>query len=188
MSHDRYSDFFFYSEDCGERLYSSTKEQIRKIMNAEEKATPNNSIQQAELILRLYELRRETVMREARSYVGGEFMPASAGEFIEIVSAGGKCTGFVLQVYGYWDMVAAFVEHGALDAGLVYDTCLEMYFQYAKVQSYLAEFREKMNMPEFLIHVERLVEGSDAGRERVSTLRKNLAAIADVRARAKQPQ
>ncbi len=142
----------------------------------------NNSIQQAELILKLYELRRETVMREARSYVGGDFMPASAGEFIEIVSAGGKRTGFVLQVYGYWEMVAAFVHHGALEAGLVYDTCQEMYFQYAKIQPYLAEFRKKMNMPEFLINIERLVDGSKAGRKRLSAMRKNLAAIADVRA------
>jgi hypothetical protein len=91
-------------------------------MNAKKKATSANSIQQAELILHLYELRRETVMREARSYVGGAFMPASASEFLEIVSAGGKHTAFVLQVYGYWDMVAAFVEHGALDASLVHNT------------------------------------------------------------------
>ncbi len=157
-------------------------------MNAENTATPDKSIQQAELILRLYELRRETVMREARSYVGGEFMPASAKEFVEIVSAGGKLTGFVLQVYGYWDMVAAFVQHGALDAQLVYDTCQEMYFQYAKIQPYLADFREKMNLPEFLISIERLIEESEAGRARIATMRKNLTAIADVRAQSRQPQ
>lgn len=156
-------------------------------MSEEKKMPPDNSIQQAELILKLYELRRETVMREARSYVGGKFMPASADEFIEIVSAGDKLTGFVLQVYGYWDMVAAFVEHGALDAGLVYGTCQEMYFQYAKIQPYLADFREKMNLPEFLIHIERLVEGSEAGRERISSMRKNIDAIADVRSATAKP-
>ena len=151
-------------------------------MNAKKKATPANSIQQAELILHLYELRRETVMREARSYVGGAFMPASAAEFVEIVSAGGKHTAFVLQVYGYWDMVAAFVEHGALDATLVFNTCQEMYFQYAKIQPYLAEFRKKMDLPEWLISVERLIEGSKAGRKRLATMKKNLAAMAEVRA------
>jgi len=69
-------------------------------MNGKKRATSKTSIQQAELILHLYELRRETVMREARSYIGGEFMPASADELVQIVSAGGKLTGFVLQVYG----------------------------------------------------------------------------------------
>jgi hypothetical protein len=46
-------------------------------------------------------------------------------------------------------MVAAFVSSGALDEKLVYYTCQEMYFQYAKIQPYLAEFRDKMNLPEF---------------------------------------
>lgn len=141
-------------------------------------------IRQAELLLRLYELRREAVMREARAYVGGPFLPASAREFVEIVSAGGKLTGFVLQVYGYWDMVAAFVQHGALEESLVYDTCQEMYFQYSKIQPYLAEFRLQMGLPEFLSSVERLIEGSEAGRQRVAAMRKNLAVMADVRARA----
>jgi hypothetical protein len=150
-------------------------------MKAKKRTASGNSIEQAELILKLYELRRESVMREARSYVGGEFLPASADEFVQIVSAGGRQTGFVLQVYGYWDMVAAFVQHGALDAGLVYDTCQEMYFQYAKIQPHLAGFRKKMNLPEFLISIERVVEGSKAGRARVAMMRKNLAVMADQR-------
>jgi hypothetical protein len=158
-------------------------------MDAEMRAAPETAIRQAELILKLYELRRETVMREARSYIGGEFMPASANEFVEIVSAGGKHTGFVLQVYGYWDMVAAFVEHGALDARLVYDTCQEMYFQYAKIQPYLLEFRRMMNLPEWMMTLERVVEGSEAGRQRIATMQKNMAAIAEIRAaQAKQLQ
>jgi hypothetical protein len=43
-----------------------------------------------------------------------------------IVSASGRYNGFVLQVYGYLDMVAAFVSQGALDANLIYDTCQGM--------------------------------------------------------------
>jgi hypothetical protein len=87
-------------------------------MKGKKKATSANAIEEAKLILKLYELRRESVMRQAPSYIGGEFMPASADEFVQIVSAGGPQSGFVLQVYGYWDMVSAFVQHGALDAGL----------------------------------------------------------------------
>jgi hypothetical protein len=141
----------------------------------------NDSIQQAELILQLYDLRRENVMREARSYIGGEFMPKSADELVELVSAGNKHTGYILQVYGYWDMVAAFVLNGALSAGLVYDTCQEMYFQYAKIQPYLAEFREKMNMPEFLTSIEQVVENSKKGQKRLDAMRANLSAVTEVR-------
>lgn len=152
------------------------------VMNAKRKSTPDTSIRQAELILRLYEVRRETVMREARSYIGGAFLPTSADELIAIVSAGGRHGGFVLQVYGYWDMVAAFVRHGALTPELVYDTCQEMYFQYAKIQPYLRDFRRTMNLPEWMSNIERVVEGSKAGRKRLAVMRKNLAAVADLRA------
>jgi hypothetical protein len=151
-------------------------------MKTKKRAASANAIEQAELILRLFELRRETVMREARSYVGGgEFMPASGRELFEIVTTGGRRGSFVLQVYGYWDMVAAFVRHGALDAGLVHDTCQEMYFQYAKIQPYLKEFRKAMNLPEWMISIERLIEGSKAGRARLASMQKGLAAMACVR-------
>jgi hypothetical protein len=148
-------------------------------MSKAKKTTPDNAIQQAELIVKLYELRREAVMREARSYVGGNFLPRSAEEFVEIVSAGGKQAGFVLQVYGYWDMAAGFVVHNALDADLVYDTCQEMYFQYAKIQPYLPGIREKLSLPEFLRSIERVVEGSDAGRGRLEAMRKSIAGITE---------
>jgi len=152
-------------------------------MDTKAEATREDAIRQAELILKLYELRRETVMREARSYVGGEFLPTSADELFAIVSADGKQTGFVLQVYGYWDMVSAFVLHGALDAALVYDTCQEMYFQYAKIQPHLPEFRKKMDLPEYMMNIQRVVEGSQAGRDRVAGMRKNLDAMAAARAK-----
>lgn len=147
----------------------------------------NDPIQEADLILKLYELRRETVMREARAYIGGAFLPVSADDLVQIVSAGDQRSQFVLQVYGYWDMVAAFVLHGALSADLVYGTCQEMYFQYAKIQPHLAGFREAMNLPEFLSNLERVIDGSDQGRRRVETMRKNMAAIAQVRTAAQPP-
>lgn len=140
-----------------------------------------NAMKQAELILRLYELRRETVMRAARDYVGGEFLPRSADDFVSLVSNGGPHMGYILQVYGYWDMVAAFVVHGALDEAMLFDTCPEMYFQYAKIQPHLAGFRQKMNLPEFLKSVETVIEGSAQGRARVSSMAKNIKQMAKLR-------
>jgi hypothetical protein len=129
------------------------------------------STEQAELILRLYELRREAVMREARSFVGGAFAPKSAEELVELVKKGGKESGFVLQVYGYWDMVCAFVLHGMLSEGLVYDTCQEMYFQYAKLQPWLKGFRAALGLPEWMQNLQKVVEGSAKGRKRVAAMR-----------------
>jgi hypothetical protein len=141
-----------------------------------------DAIREAELILKLYELRREPVMRQARSYIGGEFAPQSVDEFVGLVVDGGQHASYILQVFGYWDMLAAFVVHGALRDGLVYDTCQEMYFQYAKIQPYLAGFRERMNLPEFLRSIEKVVEGSTEGQTRLAVMRKNLSVLAEARA------
>ncbi len=132
------------------------------------------SYQDIDVVLRLYDLRREALMREARRFVGGKFAPKSTDELVAIVNAGTQDSGYVLQVYGYWDMVAAFVLDGPLNERLVYDTCQEMYFLYAKIQPYLHEFRLQMNLPEWMRSIETLVEGSPEGRERVTGMRKNM--------------
>jgi hypothetical protein len=154
---------------------------------SDERTNPDIAIRQAELILKLYDLRRESIMREARSYIGGEFLPTSAEELVNIVTSGTRHGAFILQVYGYWDMVAAFVHNGALTPRLVYDTRQEMYFQYAKIQPYLTEFRQKMNLPEWMISIEQLIEGSDSGRARLATMQENLVAVAAARTNVEKP-
>jgi hypothetical protein len=132
-----------------------------------------NALKQAELILKLYEIRRETALRAARDYVGGEFLPKSVDEFVSLVKDGGKHSGQILQVYGYWDMVAAFVVHGALDEALIFATCQEMYFQFEKIQPHLAGFREQMNLPEFLKSMESVVTGAQQRRTHGASKTKN---------------
>ena len=130
----------------------------------------DTAIKQAELILKLYELRREPVMRSARGYIGGEFLPRSFEDFLAVMSAGDQHTSYVLQVYGYWDMVAAMVFHGALDESLVYNTCPEMYFQFAKIRPYIEEFRSKSSLPEMFHNLQKFVEGSEEGRARLHNM------------------
>jgi hypothetical protein len=125
------------------------------------------STEQAELILRLYELRRETVMREARSFVGGAFLPKSVDDLVSVVTKGGKEAGFVLQVYGYWDMVC--------------DTCQEMYFQFAKIQPHLEGFRKKLNLPEWMQNLQTVAEGSAKGRKRLAAMRASLERMTTIR-------
>jgi len=139
------------------------------------------AVRQAELVLKLYELRREPVMRQARSYIGGPFLPKSADELVTLVAAGTQESAYILQVYGYWDMVAAFALHGALDAELLYDVAQEMYFQWAKIAPFLSEFRAKMGLPEWMRSIERVVDGSAEGRARVQTMRRNLDEMARLR-------
>ena len=114
------------------------------------------------------------------------FLAASTDdELVAIVTKGGKETGFVLQVYGYWDMVCAFVLHGMLSEPLVYDTCQEMYFQFAKIHPYLKGFRQKINLPEWMQSLEKVAAGSPRGRKRLAVMRANLEQIGKFKAEQK---
>src|SRR5260370_719678 len=123
--------------------------------------------QDADLLLKLYDLRREPVMREARAFVV-QFMPQSADEVLTAMrSWGAKEGAYLRQVSGYWSMVASLVNHGALNETLVYENCGEMYLVYAKLKPFLGTIREGMGAPEYLKNVEKLIEASADGRARV---------------------
>ncbi len=140
--------------------------------------------QDAELVLKLYDLRREAVMRQARDFVA-QFSPSSFEELMSVVGAfGTKENAYVRQVLGYWEMVASLIVHGTLNAALAQDTLGEMNFVYAKVQPFIKEMREKMMAPEFMQNLEKVVEGTPEGRERLKRTQARLAEFAKMRAAA----
>ena len=141
------------------------------------KATPAD----AELILKLYDLRREAVMRQAREFVAN-FTPTSLDEMMAVTFAfGTKENAYVRQVLGYWEMVASLIVHGALNAELAQDTLGEMNFVYARFQPFLNAIRQKLNSPEFMQNVEKVVEGTPEGRERLARMQQRLVEFARMR-------
>jgi hypothetical protein len=143
--------------------------------------------QDAELVLKLYDLRREAVMRQARDFVA-QFSPSSFEELMSVVGAfGTKENAYVRQVLGYWEMVASLIVHGTINAALAQDTLGEMNFVYGKVQPFIKEMREKMMSPEFLQNMEKVIEGTPEGRERLKRMQARMAEFAKMRtAAAKQ--
>ncbi len=134
----------------------------------------------AELILKIYDLRREPEMRKARNWWGNEFWPQSADDLIRIaMTFPSQENTWLRQVAGYWDMVASLVVHGALSEELFLEpgNSGELFFIFAKIQPYVKEFREKMQSPEAFINIERVVMKSEQTRERLSRLQERLAAF-----------
>jgi hypothetical protein len=129
----------------------------------------------AELVLKLYELRRETVMREARNWMA-TFNPKSIEDVVAVMSNfAAKENAYMRQVCSYWEMVAAFIIHGTLNADLAYDTLGEMYFVYAIIQPVLEDFRKKFNSPDFFKNVQQVVEATAKGRERITQVEQRRA-------------
>ena len=129
----------------------------------------------AELILKLYDLRREPVMREARAFYAS--LPPTEEGFLSVVAnPASKENAYIRQVLGYWEMTAALVVHGTLDSGLAFDTLQEMYFVYAKIKPFLPQLRDMTNSPDFLVNMQKLAEGTQESRERVVRVQARIAA------------
>ncbi len=129
----------------------------------------------AEIILRLYELRTETVMREARAWITGEFWPATAEEFFAVAAnPADPHNAWLRQVLTYWEMAAAMVLHGAVSAELFVDCNSEGFFMLAKFAPILEEIR-KQN-PGFLIKTAELVNRFSAAAQRYEAVLLNVQA------------
>ena len=132
----------------------------------------------AEVILKLYDLRREPVMREARTFVFN-FAPRTIDDVMAVMSDFSlKENAYVRQVVGYWEMAASLVLRGALNEDLARDNFTELLFVYARFEPLLAEVRHRTGMKMFGAHMQQFVEGSPAARERVAQFQQRFAAQA----------
>jgi hypothetical protein len=129
----------------------------------------------AQLILQLYDLRREAEMRKARAWFAG-FWPEKAEDVVEVINNfGTQENAWYRQVSGYWDMAASLVLSGALNEELFTDCNGEMWFIFCKINPFLKEVREIIKTPQMMAHVEKLAKKSKKGRERLQALEKRFS-------------
>jgi len=132
--------------------------------------------QDAQVILHLYELRREATMRLARKFIITEFWPQNYEEFRDLLlDYRHEKNALARQVLTYWDMAAAMVLQGAVSEELFYASNVEPYFIYAKFGQYLDQLRKDYISPEFLKNLEGLAN-LPKSKQRVKRLRERVAA------------
>ena len=131
----------------------------------------------AQLLMQLYDLRREGEMRKARQWWMTEFWPRNADDFLKVaMTPGPQENGWLRQVASYWGMAASFVLHGALSEELFLRPAAsgEMFLMLGKVYPFLGELREKLGDPEAFRDVEKVITRSKWGRERLKFMMKRL--------------
>ena len=136
----------------------------------------SSSYESATLIIRLYELRREPTMREARTWYARSFNPTSIDEVMQAVS--GPNSAHFRMVTSYWDMAASFVLNDAIDEKMFNDANGEQHVVWAKLEPFIGEYRAKLGNPGYLTSLERLVMKSPGARDRLATLRERFRAMA----------
>ena len=125
----------------------------------------------AHLILKLYDLRREAVMREARNWFF-TFNPTSIQDFVDVLM--GEHSGHYRMVISYWDMAASMVNQGAIDEELFNASGGEIVFIYAKIAKFIPELRTFFGAPELLQNMEALVRRMPNIDERIAQMQERM--------------
>ena len=135
-------------------------------------STPYES---AQLILKIFEMRREPVLREARAWFVREFHPASADEILALSADDNRK---FRMVTGYWDMACSLVNHGAIDRQMFLDANGEIFGTFSKVQPLLADLRERLKVPTLMTHTEQVVMSVPEAEARLEAIRNRLKGLA----------
>ena len=127
----------------------------------------------AELLLRLYEARRDPALRAARDWFVTRFHPASADDVMAAWMA--PDSERYRMTTTYWEMAAGFVLHGAIDPAMFHATNTEYVAVYAKLAPFLPEVRERAGVPAYLAGLEALVRQLPDCDAQLATYRRYMA-------------
>jgi len=141
----------------------------------------------AELLLQLYDLRREAKLRQAREWFTREFQAATVEEFLQLCPPGSDKNAYFRMNAGYWDMAASLVNHGLINEDLFFETAAEFWVVWDKVRKLMPALRDRFKNPLMLKNLETLAEKyerwmSKRAPEALEAMRQRMAAAAQTRA------
>jgi len=142
----------------------------------------------ANLLLKLYELRTEPTLRQARAWFAFEFHPSSTRDVLSTWLGPGHESAPYRMVTSYWDMAASFVTQGAIPAEMFNAANTEHFALWAKLRPFLTEMRTATRYPDYLAHVERLVTFPADSAERIDVFDRYMQRQRALAAEGKQRQ
>ena len=109
----------------------------------------------AALVLKLYDLRREERLRKARAWFTGSFSASSVAEAMEKYPPGSDNNDYYRMVGTYWDMAASFVVRGILHEELFFESNVEMLVVWEKMKDFIADLRAVRKNPTLYRNLEK---------------------------------
>lgn len=143
-----------------------------------------NKSESADLILKLYDLRREEKMREARNWMM-TFFPETAADVMKTM-VNPESSAYYRMVASYWDMAASFVNHGAIDEEMFADAHGEHIIVFSKIEPFLEEIRAIMGSPKYLANLEKLIMKAPGAKEMLAGRREMMKRMMQARAEMSQ--
>ncbi len=112
--------------------------------------------EQAELQLKLFDLRRESRLRQARDWFANNYYANTLEEAMRLAPMGSEAGTFYMMVVSYWDQACAYLNHGLLHEDLFFETNGgEFFFVWERVKPTIAEGRQRFSNPLFLANLEK---------------------------------
>src|SRR2546425_10538861 len=115
----------------------------------------NTKYESADLLLKLYDLRREPLLRKARAWFREEFRPRTAEDVLEAYR--GKRSAYYRMGTTYWGMAATLVVHGGIDEQMFADANGQHIMGYARLRPFLTGGRGLVNNPLYLEQQEQVI-------------------------------
>jgi len=138
------------------------------------------------LLLKLYELRTESTLRQARAWFVFEFHPGSPQEVLAAWLGPGHESAPYRMVTTYWDMAASLVLQGAIPAGMFNAANTEHVAVYAKLRPFLTDVRAQSKYADYLDNLERVVGMMPQAEERIAAFERYLGRQRTLAAEGKQ--
>jgi hypothetical protein len=135
----------------------------------------------ADLILKLYELRREAVMRDSRNAINGKFWPKSYEDVLAITKPDHPMNAAFRQVSSYWEMTYGMAKHGIIHADFLIESGGEGLFLYAKIHPYLERFRKENSSPTAFQNAEWISTQCTEGRKRFEMIQGRVRKMAEAK-------
>jgi hypothetical protein len=134
----------------------------------------SDQTQAASVLLKLYELRTEATLRQARAWFAFEFHPSSTQDVLSAWLGPGHESAPYRMVTSYWDMAASLVVGGAIPAEMFNEANTEHIALYAKLRPFLAEIRATTKYPDYLSAVEHVVAALPEPEARIAIFERYL--------------
>jgi hypothetical protein len=115
----------------------------------------NPTHEQAELQLKIFDLRREARLRQARDWFSQNYFPNSLDDGMRIAPMGTEAGTFVMMVMSYWDQACSYLNHGLLHEDLFFESNGELFFIWERVKPTIEEGRQRWANPLFLGNLEK---------------------------------
>jgi hypothetical protein len=126
----------------------------------------NPTHEQAELQLKIFDLRRESLLRKARDWFTKNYVANTLDEAMRIAPMGSEAGTYYMMVVSYWDHACAYLNHGLLHEDLFFETNGEFFFIWERVKPTIQEGRQRFSNPLFLAHLENAANRYEAWSEK----------------------